>query len=251
MDRLSCVIDPYENCDIPFAGSYIHQSPGGNWAIASYCPNGDHWFYWANSDGTEIKQLFDSPISAKEDNFTDEIIWSPDDTFVAFVFNLASSVTNDMYILNVEKSLSNPTIQPLKIESSYSPSWQPLPKEEPVVIKATEEKPTPEPETFSQTVQEAEALAGFDVLEPSHLPEGYVLQDALYNSQAKLVELRYISSPTTQDSGDSGLIIVNQKRGSFDLGPAFHPYETPVSISDVEGIFIRVAYISEATDGRA
>jgi hypothetical protein len=47
------------------------------------------------------------------------------------------------------------------------------------------------------------------------------------------------------------LIIVNQKRGSFDLGPAFHPYETPVSISDVEGIFIRGAYISEATDGRA
>ncbi len=107
------------------------------------------------------------------------------------------------------------------------------------------------PDEFSMTVQEAEALAGFDVLEPSHLPEGYVLQDALYNSQAKLVELRYISLPITQDSGGSGLIIVNQKRGSFDLGPAFHPYETPVPIGDVEGVFIRGAYVSEATDGRA
>ena len=107
------------------------------------------------------------------------------------------------------------------------------------------------PDEFSMTVQEAEALAGFDVLEPSHLPEGYVLQDALYNSQAKLVELRYISLPITQDSDGSGLIIVNQKRGSFDLGPAFHPYETPVPIGDVEGVFIRGAYFSEATDGRA
>jgi len=65
-----------------------------------------------------------------------------------------------------------------------------------------------------------------------------------------MVELRYISSITTQDLGGSGLIIVNQKRGSFDLGPALHPYETPVPIGDVEGIFIRGAYISEATDGR-
>jgi hypothetical protein len=47
------------------------------------------------------------------------------------------------------------------------------------------------------------------------------------------------------------LIIVNQKRGIFNLGPALHSYETPVSIGDVEGIFIRGAYISEATDGRA
>lgn len=65
-----------------------------------------------------------------------------------------------------------------------------------------------------------------------------------------MVELRYISSPATKDSGDSGLIIVYQKRGSFDLGPALHPYETPVPIGNVEGIFIRGAYISEATDGR-
>jgi len=248
MDRISGVLDPYENCDIPFAGSYINQSPGGNWAIASYCPNGDHWFYWANSDGTEIKQLFNSPISAKEDSFTDEIIWSPDDTFVAFVFNLASSVTNDMYIVNVEKSLSNPTIQPLKIESSYSPSWQPQPKEETVVIKATEEKPTPEPLDSSLTVQEAEKLAGFDVLEPSYLPEGYIFNGASYNSGARWVALEFISHPKGSDYSKLMYIYQRYKHGTFDLGPALHPYETPVPIGDVEGIFIRGAYVYESTD---
>jgi Tol biopolymer transport system component len=143
-DRISGVLDPHAKCeqaDAPRSGSYVQHSPGGNWAIASYCPNGDHWFYWANSDGTKTKQLLDSPISAQVNSFTDEIIWSPDDAFVAFRLRPAvSDANNDMYIFNVEKSLSNPTIQPVKIESSYSPSWQPIPNN-----NIVEEKPTPEP----------------------------------------------------------------------------------------------------------
>ncbi len=249
MDRISGVLDPYENCDIPFAGSYMNQSPGGNWAIAAYCPNGDHWFYWANSDGTEIKQLFDSPISAKEASFTDQIIWSPDDTFIVFVFNLASSVTNDMYILNLEKSLSNPTIRPLKIESGFSPSWQPQTKEESVIIKTTEEKPTPEPLTFSLTVQEAEALAGFDVFEPSYIPADYAFDGASYDSQFQRVAMRFISQPEGSDY--SKVIYIYQQYGTFDLGPALHPDETPVPIGNVEGIFIRGAYVSESPDTTA
>jgi Tol biopolymer transport system component len=63
--------------------------------------------------------------------------WSPDDKFI--VFTLGSSSTNNLYILNVEESLNDPSIQPLKLESSFGPSWQPVPVEETI---RTNEKPT-------------------------------------------------------------------------------------------------------------
>lgn len=226
-------------------------SPDGKYAFVTvHCWEGLFWSYLESADGSEITQLTGMSTFSPS-----ELRWSPDGKFIIFTIESTSGETpsSSLYLLELGTILKDPSAKPvqLTVDGSWSAGavWQPQPK--PVVIKATEEKPTPEPETFSLTVQEAEALAGFDALEPSYLPKGYVLQDALYNSQAKLVELRYISSPTTQDSGGSGLIFVYQKRGSFDLGPALHPYETPVSIGDVEGIFIRGAYISEATDGRA
>jgi hypothetical protein len=99
------------------------------------------------------------------------------------------------------------------------------------------------------SVREAEALAGFDVLEPSYLPEGYIFSGASYNSGARWVALEFISQPDGSDY--SKVIYIYQRRGAFDLEPALHPYETPVPIGDVEGVFIQGAYVSESPDTMA
>ncbi|MBK9924709.1 MAG: PD40 domain-containing protein [Anaerolineales bacterium] len=140
MDKISGTLNPYQNCkqaDTTRSGSFIQPSPGGNWVTASYCANRDLWFYWANANGTETKQLLNSPIFAKE-NVLSEITWSPDDKFIAVT--MQSSNFNDLYILNLEKSLSDSSIQPLKIETVYfdGPSWQPVIPEEIVVEETTQ-----------------------------------------------------------------------------------------------------------------
>ncbi len=61
--------------------------------------------------------------------------------------------------------------------------------------------------------------------------------------------MRFISQPEGSDY--SKVIYIYQQYGTFDLGPALHPYETPVPIGNVEGIFIRGAYVSESPDTTA
>jgi Tol biopolymer transport system component len=57
------------------------------------------------------------------------IAWSPDDHFLAFVSldSDSSNVTSTLYVLDVEQARNDPSVEPLKMEESYSPSWQPKP----------------------------------------------------------------------------------------------------------------------------
>ena len=139
-DETNNTLHPYEHCtqtDSVLFGSHMKRSSNGNWAINAYCPNGDSWFYYANSDGTMIKQLLNSPLSAKDSDLID-ILWSPDDKFIAF--NMASANQSDLYILDVSEALKDPSIQPVKMANSYGASWQPI-----VHNDIVEEKPTSEP----------------------------------------------------------------------------------------------------------
>jgi Tol biopolymer transport system component len=125
-------LKPFEKCEPVEETQYgytYQRSARGNLVIAAKCPNGDWWLYWANPDGTMIKQLLDSPISAQDSDVLG-FTWSPDDKFIAF--NVASNSLTEMYVLNVEAALSDPSVQPLKITVArgllfYNPSWQPVP----------------------------------------------------------------------------------------------------------------------------
>jgi Tol biopolymer transport system component len=106
----------------------VTRSLHGNFAIGAYCPDSKKFkLYWANSDGSTIKQLLASSTLIGQ---LWDITWSPDDQYVAF--NISSPNKTDMYVLNVSEPLSNPSIQPVQVSISggelYSiPSWQPMP----------------------------------------------------------------------------------------------------------------------------
>ncbi len=132
-DGTYSTLDPFEKCSMGENSEYgytFERSRNGNLLIGLSCANGDLWLYWANPDGTVVKQLLDSPITAK-DSSAPHLTWSPDDRFITFNIDSSNKLT-DMYILNVETALNDPSTQPLKVTTSggsslYNSSWQPRP----------------------------------------------------------------------------------------------------------------------------
>ncbi|HSK89523.1 MAG TPA: hypothetical protein VK880_14265, partial [Anaerolineales bacterium] len=129
-DGTSTALKPFEKCELANQYSYTYQrSSHGNLIIAAHCPNEGWWLYRADDDGTAIKQLLDTPIIAEDFRFPD-IAWSPDDRFITF--KVKSGILTDLYILDVEAALQDPSTQPLKAttmgeEMFYNSSWQPVP----------------------------------------------------------------------------------------------------------------------------
>jgi hypothetical protein len=193
-----------------------------------------------NEDGTEIHQL-GKPVT-NTNSISGDVSWSPDGKYVSMT--IADRQNQDIYLFDIEKMLNDPSMQPIQLTTDgamkYGVTWQPKPKEELVVIKATEEKPTPEPLTFLLTVQEAEALAGFDVLEPTYLPEGYAFQGASYDPQTQKVVLKYGDNPSL------GVIYIYQQRGDFPIDPNLPSHTTPAPVGDVIGEYFHGAWIYES-----
>ncbi len=123
---------PYENCQMgsDFQGSsFSRRSSTGYLLYGAGCPNGDLWLYWANPDGTNVKQLLESPIQTT-DGGLDGINWSPDNGHVSLTLN--SSGITYLYILDVREALKNPITPPEPISIGggdiyYNVSWQPIP----------------------------------------------------------------------------------------------------------------------------
>jgi Tol biopolymer transport system component len=130
--------------DDQIRGIAYRRSQDGNLAFGSNCSSSGWMIYWANPDGTVVHELLDSPLPANGN--TDHIFnmtWSPDDHYLAFVALHSDSSTDaseTLYILDVAKAQHDPSLQPLKMTNSSSPSWQPV-----VGENLTKEKPTPEP----------------------------------------------------------------------------------------------------------
>jgi Tol biopolymer transport system component len=230
-------------------GFVAKRSPNGSQIVNVMCPNDEMWFYYVNSDATIIKPLLDSPIPAfAVDNSMSNMTWSPDDQFIAI--SLVSPRKSSLYILNVNDNSRAEEITLSDDEFYTVPSWQPVANEE-VVEENPIPEPTPSPLTFSLTVQEVQQLAGFNVLVPTYLPEGYEFQGAAYNPQSDVVTLQYISS-----SGDllkTGTIGIYQKRGDFpdfskQLGLSSQSHATPVPIGSMTGEFTRGAWVYDSPD---
>lgn len=205
--------------------------------ISAYCSNNNLWFYWTNSDGTDIREL---PVSVEyaANSSINDVTWSPDNRFVAV--SLVSLYTTDLYIFDVSEALKDPSINPLQIKlgelsSNYNISWR---------NTGLEKKATPEP---PMTVQEAEALAGFDVLEPSYTPEGYTFQGGSYVPQTQKIILKYVSS--AEYYGGSGEILIYQQNGSFPKESNNLPtHATPVAVGNVTGEFTHGAWVYDSPE---
>jgi hypothetical protein len=105
------------------------RSNAGSLVVGSNCSASDGWMlYWANPDGTIANKLLNSPIGRDKDNIFN-MTWSPDDHFIALVVTDfdPSNGNGTLYILDVEQARNDPFVEPLKMEESYSPSWQPKP----------------------------------------------------------------------------------------------------------------------------
>ena len=123
---------PYENCQMGSEqqyGGFSKRSSTGYLLYAAGCPNGDVWLYWANPNGTDIRQLLVSPINTMNGGLND-INWSPDSGHVTLTIN--SPGITDLYILNVRDALKSPLTLPEPIaigggDINYNVSWQPMP----------------------------------------------------------------------------------------------------------------------------
>jgi Tol biopolymer transport system component len=231
--------------DDQIRGIAYRRSQDGNLAFGSNCSGSGWMFYWANSDGTIIHQLLDAPISGDEDSLFN-LTWSPDDQYLAFIgLDTASpDVTETLYVLDVAKAREDPSTQPLKMMHSFGISWQPISNHEMVEQKPTPQ-PTPDSLAFSLTIQEAEELAGFDVLEPSYVPQGYAFQGAAYNAQSQAVTLQYIS----EDTPETTTLSIYQKRGEFpELGLPSESNTTPVAVANVIGEVAHGAWVYDSPD---
>jgi hypothetical protein len=121
---------PLEACQVTGDNSYgfmMRRSPNGSQVINIYCPNSEMWFYYANSDGTIIKPLMNSPIpSFTVDNSVTNMTWSSDDHFIAVM--LVSPKKSSLYILNVKEPAAQPKEIVISSPELYeAPSWQPAP----------------------------------------------------------------------------------------------------------------------------
>lgn len=130
-DGTSTMLKPFETCESVSETQYgltYQRSSRGSSVIAAHCPNGGWWLYWADEDGTAVKQLLATPITGEEFAFSN-IAWSPNDRFISF--KVTSGNLTELYILDVEAALQDPSTQPLKAttmgrEMFYNSSWQPI-----------------------------------------------------------------------------------------------------------------------------
>jgi hypothetical protein len=109
------------------SGIAHERSHNGASVLGLNCSDG--WMlYWANSDGTIVDKLLDSPIpsDSEKDNIFG-MTWSQDDRFIAFLA-WDTGGSGALYILDIEKARNDPSLEPLKMEGSYGPSWQPIPR---------------------------------------------------------------------------------------------------------------------------
>lgn len=108
------------------------QSPNGNGVIIASCPDGTIQFSWVNSTGTQVLPV--AKLSAAPEKYVDWTLWSQDGSFFAFRPNASNTNDVDVYIVNIDDALKNPSLPLVKISLGksdgilvYPPAWQPVP----------------------------------------------------------------------------------------------------------------------------
>jgi Tol biopolymer transport system component len=129
-DQIQCNTSADQNSH--FTWNYGSETATKNWSpdgkyilFQLTCDDGNTWLYFGGIDGKFFKllnypDLIQGPIS-----------WSSDGKYIVFTSDLDAVGNLDIYKLDVEAALKDPSIRPIRITTSgfteSSPDWQPKP----------------------------------------------------------------------------------------------------------------------------
>jgi Tol biopolymer transport system component len=161
-------IQTCQSSDMPVAFA-LKRSTDGTLAFGTKCsPNG--WtLYGINPEGTDIHELLSSPFDARYDSLF-QMTWSQDDRFLAFAaYDEEQFGITDLFILNAK----DPSAQPLKMENSSNPSWQPVVNEN-LVKEKSPAKLAIDPQSckLAEGNSVPSELYGLDVIQNASITEG-------------------------------------------------------------------------------
>jgi Tol biopolymer transport system component len=115
------------NWNYTASSSFMRWSPDGKRLLIEVNCQDDPWFYLGNLDGQFVK-LINTPVLTIS-HLGDSFSWSPDGHSVIFTSDIDSNGNLDLYNLNVEAALKDPSTRPIRITTSgfdeSSPDWQP------------------------------------------------------------------------------------------------------------------------------
>jgi Tol biopolymer transport system component len=123
-DGTTSTLKPFENCQSTGTLKATYKrSSNGILTYGAQCPNEDVWLYWANADGTEIRQILNTPLTAG--GGLNGIYWSPADKYTAL--SLSNSGITYLYVLDVENGSLLALVPNGGGDLFYNISWQPMP----------------------------------------------------------------------------------------------------------------------------
>lgn len=100
---------------------HLNTSPDGSRLLISFPIGciGEGQIFIMNSDGSNFKNL----VNLKPGWRISQVHWSPDGKFVVFVGGQGAN--QDIYILDVDRALQNPSTQPVRLmDNANSPVWR-------------------------------------------------------------------------------------------------------------------------------
>ena len=114
-------------------------SPDGLQGLVTvFCGEGRTPLYVVSNDGSKIQPLFDHPLESE----VIDVKWSPDGKFIVADIGNNQTGHSDLYLIDLEKDLTNPSLQPLPLTSDtawkYDAVWQPKPNDNLVSIPTLE-----------------------------------------------------------------------------------------------------------------
>jgi len=193
--------------------------------VGLLCPDGNNYFFLMNTEGTEIHQLgelFAKPLQVNA------LEWSPEGRFVIATILNTNNESTELYRFDIQEMLNNPSTKPVQLTTDgtmkYHATFQP------VYL------------SFTLTANEAETMAGFDILEPAYLPAGYTLEGFAYDPQTQKVAMKYVSQP------NESVLFIYQQPGDFVHDPAVDAYIKVLPIGDMEGEYLHGAWIYDSPD---
>jgi hypothetical protein len=151
--------------------------------------------------------------------------------------NLAFKALGGVAALLVLGLVINSVISLVSDNSSLANVFKTPPATLAIPAELNKETPTPEPSFFNLTVSEAENLSGFEIFEPTYLPANYTLGGVSYDAVTQRVTMQYVS----QNSESS--LFIYQQHGSTPHTPFIQENTTPVPVGNVEGEYIRGAWV--------
>ena len=214
-------------------------SPDRKLAFTSVRCEDSTWSYLVNEDGTQISRLGAS-IDGSRGLWPQ---WSTDGKYVSvLVFNGTDYYADtDLYLFDIPQMRNDPSVPPLRTFLGQAVEGERMLVWPPENGANVETKPPADPVTFPLSLDAAELLVQFDLLEPSYLPDGYALEGVAHDPWAQKLIMKYVSAL------ERGSILLYQGRGDLFHYPELRPYLTAIEVGNTTGGFLRGDWANQSS----